>query len=283
MFNIIIFSKNRPAQLELLLRSMNIFYVGAFTNNVSVLYKIESSDTQQNIEITNGYDIVKGKYESVNFIEEDTFLKNFADYSNFKNQTIELINPGLPYTQFFVDDQVFIRPFSIECEQFALFNRFKPSMYSMSLRLGKNIDYCYSLNIKTRLPIFHASTTAYNWQNCFGDWGYPMSVDGNIFFTEDILTSIKAIDFYHPNSLEGGLFNNPFENKPLSICLPSSVVINVPANKVQSDYQNRSMNVNIREMNNLFLDGAIIDLNLIAGGEYNAPHVELEYKWVKND
>ena len=84
--NTLIFSKNRPAQLELCLRSHQKFW----DKPIKVIYKSTEACFDE------GYEKLKKMYPKVEFERE----------TDFKHQTIEALQA--PYSVFFCDDDVMI-------------------------------------------------------------------------------------------------------------------------------------------------------------------------------
>jgi hypothetical protein len=260
MINITIFSKNRSSQLDLFLRSIKQF---TDIKSANILYTVTSESFQK------GYDLLKNKYKNFNFILQS---------NNFKSDVLKLINPVLKYTTFFVDDNIFVSEFKLENE----LPKLTDNVATISPRIHKNLNYCYTANVKMITP--QIINNRYVWYKILnnGDYDYPMSLDGNIFLTSDILPLLERLNYRSPNTLEGNLSINPIK-KDYVICYDQPVLINVPANKVQVDNTNRNMNQSPEEMNSKFLRKYRIYLDDIVNQKDNfkSCHVELEYKWIK--
>ena len=265
MINIIIYSKNRACQLELLLRSFNHCFADFKSSNISVIYKY----TDDNYKL--GYDIVKNKY-NISFIQES---------NNIKSDTLKLILPANQYTMFLVDDIFFKDKFSLYDYEFMLFNN-NIDILSLSLRLHPNINFCYPTNKPTPQPTMIQNI--WNWKGSLGDFGYPMSLDGNIYRTPTIYNMIEKINFNSPNELEGVL-NNLQIDANLMMCYEISKLINNPCNIVQNVIPNRFNKTNCistEYFNLMFLDSYIIDLNPLLNIKTNSCHSELPYTFIKN-
>ena len=96
MINVVIFSKDRPAQLELLLRSMKRFFVEWNKVHTSILYRHTTEDYRV------GYEKTKRLHPEFNYVVELP--------GKFKEQTVSLVNPDNQATMFLVDDILFYRP-----------------------------------------------------------------------------------------------------------------------------------------------------------------------------
>lgn len=246
--NVIIFSKDRAAQLDLLLRSMPQW-------NNNILYTCSTD------EFAEGYDILETQYD--NF---------FIRQANFKDDLLRFIQPHERFTVFFTDDDVFINDMPANSPQmYEMMN--SSHVACLSLRLNPRMTYCYTLNRPMRHPHFHKYNT-WQWQRGDADFGYPMSLDGHIFPTCDILPLLQRLEYNNPNELEGRLATNP-SHRPKMVCFDKSVIVNNPINRVQNTVPNRHGDISAEWLNEQFLQGKRIKLEPFLGYEPNACHVEL--------
>jgi hypothetical protein len=258
--NIIIFSKDRACQLELLLRSMRRFY----RVPVSVLWT-ESS-----------HDYLRGYRRLMNYASP---LVSWHKEKDFKADLLRLVDPAVRLTMFLCDDDVFKEPFEYNGE---LGN---PDVLCLSLRLQPGLTHCYPQNCDNVIPEIAADGT-FRWgrrkwlwyRGIPGDYGYPMSLDGHVFRTADILPLLHRLDYTNPNTLELQLSLYPAWNRPLMACLPRSPVMNIPVNVVQSSWENRHGRISAAELNEKFLSGRIIDTKNIYGIQNMSCHQEVELK-----
>lgn len=261
--NIIIFSLNRPAQLELLIRSMK-FYFKEFSNfKIKILFKY----TEPNFE--KGYNKLFKLHPDENII--------WSKENNFKNDLISLIDKQEKYTVFFVDDIVFKEPFSIEDEKFKYFD-LHGDILCLSLRLHKKLTYCYPARVSMKSPDFNENNV-FLWNNQSGDYGYPMSLDGHIFRTKDIFFYLIMLNYDGPNPLEAQMSFKPLPY-PKMMCYDKSIILNNPLNKVQKWNNNVHGKVTAEEINKEFLEGKIIDLDTFKGYENISCHQEIPIKFI---
>lgn len=256
MINITIFSKDRACQLDLLLRSIKRF-TNLPKNKINIIY------TSSNDNFEQGY--IKLKKENTKFI----FHKELG---NFKHDVIEKIKIKNEYTMWLVDDDFFKETFNLN-DSLNILNNEK--VLCSSLRMHPGIRYCYTANIETPAPNI-SKNGLFGWEGLKGDWGYPMSVDGHIFRTKDILPLVKKINFSNPNTFEGNLAGTKI-NKPLMHCFNKSKILNNPANKVQNVNNNRHGNITAKELNKKYLDGYKISMNNLIGIETPSPHFEIPF------
>lgn len=262
MIDIIIFSKDRACQLDALLRSiLNNFLI---SNRIIVVY------TYSNNKFKKGYDfLISKKYLNqlkVTFIKEQNFMNDVLNCLNKINSKFII---------FMVDDNIIKQKF----DEIEIFNTLlqHQQILCCSLRLGKNINYCYALNMTTKIPI--DDNLIWNWKNQPGDWGYPMSLDGHIFRTSDFLPYIQKLYFTGPNYLEGMMALNPI-NKPYMTCFEISKIINIPANRVQNIVSNRNeSSISSNALNNLFLIKQQIKLQKIYSINNNSCHFPISFEF----
>lgn len=260
MINIIIFSKDRASQLDLLLRSIKTFFIGWDKYTFNILYKYSSEDYKK------GYDITKSIHKEFNFVLE----------SNFKKDLLKFISPVNAFTIFGVDDDVFKEEFSFNCVEVDMLK--EANVACISLTMHPKINYCYTENKPTPPPNF-ISTNPYTWEwrGLPGDIGYPMSIDFSIFRTIDIICRCHKLTYNNPNTLEGYLATVPIQ-KPLRVCFKKSKIFNIPVNKVQTVNGNRFGGISAEYLNTKFLEGYKIDLEPLKGFDNTAVHQEVELK-----
>ena len=267
MIQFIIFSKNRSCQLDFFLRSIKL-YAEWLLNKVVVLYKADNEFFQQ------GYEEIQYLHPSITMIKE----------SDFKNDLIEIIDPKIEYIMFGVDDDVFINEF--------IFNDFQwirqINSFTYSLRLNNRMDYCYTENrVYPNLPKFDKidDKIIWNWKEISGgDYGYPFSLDCNIYRFSDIEKYIRDLEYHSPNTLEGetAKYRDNFENRKM-VAFQENKIINLAINKVQSDNGNRCGVISAEYLNQMFLEGHRLSFDSLIGIPDNSPHIDyIKMKWSKD-
>jgi hypothetical protein len=217
---ILIFSKNRACQLELLLRSLS--------QPASVLYTYDP-------EYKLGYRKLIRLYPKVNFIKQKDFKKDLLQI--LKRTDLIL---------FLTDDDIMISSFKWNCSEVQEFKN-NPNMASLSLALSAKVaGKCwewklYRSNYRLRM------------------WGYPMSIDSCIFRTKDILQIIAGSIIPNPNQLETQL-NLNIPNRPLMMCFDKPKIINNSVNQVQSDFPAHTYGITTHELEKKFLAGEKLSL-----------------------
>lgn len=269
----IIFSKDRPCQLQALLESLFENINGL---DITVIYK--ASDEYFAAAYTKLYsgfnfNVLKHK---IKFYKED----------NFQDQVMGLLRDTADsYVMFLVDDIIFKNKIDLK----EAVKEMKSSDICYSLRLYQGIDYCYPTSQNIKSPSFietaNPEILRWNWKGAEGDWGYPLSVDGHIFKTDFIRKLAGMIKFNNPNTFEAGLAAIADRFSPLLPTMAcskfNSALVNIPVNRVQNQFQNRFwQGVSAKELNQQYLEGKKINWQKIQGVLNKAPHEEIELELV---
>ena len=196
----------------------------------------------------------------------------------FKSTVVDLMKNDIPYNVQFVDDIVFINPFTLLCPEFEAFKT-DPETTCLSLRMHPGISYCYMLDQQTPPPE-NISSGKWAWTGLQGDWKYPYSTDGHIFRNEDILPCILNENYQHPNGLEDKM-TGAVVQRPYVRCFPKAKLINIPSNRVGQNVSNRHGDISAELLNSNYLKGMKIDIRPFFGVDKNAVHCEMEYTWIQ--
>lgn len=256
--NIIVFSKDRAAQLDLFLRSFMRFFARADEVDVRLLYTWSTEDFRRGYEKL----FAGGLPPNIRPVPE----------KSFKADLLSNLDTARPYTVFFVDDDVFLRSFDLACPAMGIFRR-DEEILCCSLRLHPRLIFNYPQQLSMKPPEF-TDDLVFQWAGAEGDYGYPMSVDGHVFRTADILPLLAGLDYRNPNTLEAALARAPLA-RPKMICGKESVLLNVPANRVQMEFANIHAGIGVEGLNRQFLAGQMIDLEPFAGYAPWACHEEV--------
>ncbi len=256
----IIFSMDRPMQLYSLLESFYCYCENPPKLNLLIKYtKTEFQDEYKNIEI-----IFKNK--NIDFFYE----------TDFKENLITIIAKISKSNIFFlVDDIIFKDKFNFNHYfQIKNFNN-----YIFSLRLGKNLNYCYPRSISQFLPKFTSVNNLNSWKWFSylnnGDWGYIFSVDGNVYSKRQVEIMTKIINFKAPNSFESNMniFRYIFLNKK-GLCYNQSILVNVSLGRVNQEIENISGNISVIKLLEQWKLGYKIDINIFHKIDNKSAHIE---------
>jgi len=199
--------------------------------------------------------------------------------SCFKSMVVSCVSKIDTDMMFFlVDDNIFINDVD-------LYNiKFDCDKYIFSLRLGKSLSACYTMNCKQELPSFvlHNDWLQWEWKLGKCDWGYPLSVDGHIFSTKEILSLISNINFTAPNQLESEMQRclKDFINRK-GLCFEYPKLLNLPINKVQTVNNNYHGEIHQDYLLEMWQKGYKIDNQKIYGIKPISAHQEIELFFIK--
>lgn len=237
----LVFSKNRPYQLDAFIRTANE-NGGIDPQDITILHKYD-------LEYAEDLKTVMIEHPACEFLQEH----------DFRSQTIEWCKSVNGLLSFATDDAVFTR--KIDENKIKNVLAANPGITSFSLRMGLHLDYCYPLSSSQRVPDGQIFDGVFVWDftKAEHDWGYPLSVDGHVFRSNDALQMLHAIPFKSPNTLEANLQVLKGQILPVMCCFLKSCYMNVPINVVQGEYQNRCGTVSAEEMHKKYETGHRFD------------------------
>jgi glycosyltransferase involved in cell wall biosynthesis len=261
----IVFSKDRPLQLDAALASMAARWRDPEIGQVAVLY---AASTQQ---FESLYAEVAASHPAVHLRRE----------RSFKRDLLDLVSPTR-YVGFVVDDTVFVRDFSLatvlselDVDGLAL---------GFSLRLGRNTTYCYPLDAPQLVPAFaqrRGGVLAYEWPDASYDFGYPLELSSSVYRTADLQAMLRSLLYSNPNTLEAQLAARATtysQFRPRLLCFERSVAFSIPANIVQSVAPNRAStraSQSATDLAALFESGSRIDVRRYLDFSNNGCHQDL--------
>jgi len=252
----IIFSKDRPMQLDACLRSIGRH--APYRGTVTVIYETTSDRYRR------GYAEL-AEYPGLRLQHQGT---------DFRGAVMDVLRDTSPLVVFHTDDDIFFRApprapmLPEDCAAF-------------SLRLGENTTYSYPYRKAQQLPQRHevGDLMVWNWANATLDFAYPMSLDGHLFSTDRIVTLICKAGFNDPNELERELHFSRYRVPRFMASFRQSSVVAVPVNVVTSSIVNRSggdPSLAPDALNDRFLRGARIDLERLDFRNVRGAHQEIE-------
>ncbi len=255
--DVVIFSKDRAMQLDALLRSIRAFM--PLPHRMHVVYNASNDHYEE------GYNLLRRWHPRINWVcDKDLFQSCVHVLLHQIRQ-----GPG-KYLMFLVDDMLFTRPFTAA----ALMTNLESDedILAVSLRMSEDIRYCYTRNIDTTPPDF-SNGYRWTWKGASpGYWNYPMSLDGNIYRTRDIVRLIRELQFQSPNTLEAAMAGRALK-RPDMLCEQRASVINVADNRVQEQFKNRSGDGDPAALNAALLAGQAIDVEHFAKRSFNSCHI----------
>jgi len=226
----IIFSKDRAAQLHALISS----YYDNVSSSVPVHVLYQSSTPSHQKAYEDVAAIFSGR--------EIAFIKQQGARSFKKDLLQILLTSSADAVFFLVDDLLFTEP--VDLDDLLAFDT---DLFVPSLRMGKNLTYCYMQQSSQPLPPFlnevvnDQEKIVWQWDQGLYDWTYPLSVDGHLFARREIAAMAALISFNAPNSFEDQLqkFKSLFRGR-YGVAYSKSKIVNIPCNRVQSEIDNIS-------------------------------------------
>lgn len=244
MINILIWSKDRAAQLDILLRSW--YEKLSIPAYLTVIYKAS------NQEYEVGYNLLKQSYKQVVFVNQN-------DHS-LTSLTLDFLRDNKEkYVGFSTDDMFIYRPFNLSGE--TLDEVFKISDV-FSLRLGFNtlMQDCHrkiyqpALN---NLVYNNGEIIGWRWTDYqpLHNYGYPGALDLHIFPSQ-LMRLMANNDFTTTNELETSLFQQRYAFRPFLFSPKNSVAVNVPINNISNvTISGQIFSYSLEELNTKFIAG----------------------------
>ena len=267
---IVVFSKDRPVQIEALLRSALKFFKGNCSWHI--LWQASNSQISQT-------------YSSVfsSFSNQSNFkLKREV---NFKSDLVDiLVNSKHRGVIFMVDDLLFIDYFDA-----SNLIGLDPLFEIASLRLWPGNSYCQPRNCSFPPPPFESSSDRpwlkFSWTESRGDWSMPISLDGHLFSRSEILRLIKHVQYKAPNSLETSLGDFSFLfKKRKGLCRPLPVIRNFAFNRVQLENEDFPCGSwNPERMLEKWHDGWQLNIESLAALDAISCHVDVDPEFELRD
>lgn len=264
---VLVFSKDRAMQLDLLLRSWA--ENGLNAPRLTILWKASTDEHAES-------------YKEV-FARNAAVIGEVRGEADFKQDVIDILRQSVAARVFFlVDDLVLVGKFD-----FSLIENGNPYHEVISLRLGRHITYCQTHALATLPPVLtpfrRSPWLSFSWNESRGDWAMPLSVDGNIFSRKEMLKILQAVSFRAPNSMEAALgpFRIVFRIRR-GLCLPRAVLCNFALNRVQAeDYHFPHGDISAASLLAAWRDGWAFDLNSVTGTVYDGCHVTIAPKLLR--
>ena len=270
----IIFSKDRPAQLDLCLNSI----------------KKNFPDSKHNIVIYNNSQDFADSYRTVQKEHSDVLFWPQGP-SLFKDTYAAIASAKYDHVCFFTDDDIcFAEVPSIPYE--AIFT--ESYVTCVSLRLGLNIcPRSHEGDVSSdKVGEHYINGDIISWPRTsylYGSyWSYSLSVDGHIFRKEDMTNMIDELCYlesrykwgHTPNVLESELQRFWTTSPNFMIAPKSSVVVNSPNNRVQESHpENRAGDSHAADSYFLlgkYLSGQRIKLEYLNFDNIKCPHTEID-------
>lgn len=276
MITSIIFSKDRPLQLDLCLKSIQKNFT--VSSNTVVLHNYSP-------EYKEVFSTLVNEHPNVKFFQQtESIYQDILDIANSSDNA---------HVCMLTDDNIVYRPVNIPPEVYP--NIFSaPQVACISLRLGYNINTRYhhgrrsddicekSKEINGYLFI---PRTAYLYGSY---WSYSHSVDGHVFRKKDIQRMFEEIEYLNkafnykqtPNEVESQMQKFWTQFGEFMVCLPHSSVVNSPNNRVSDthteNFSGENFNYDPEFLLGKYLSGKRVDLDILDFPDIICPHQEID-------
>jgi GR25 family glycosyltransferase involved in LPS biosynthesis/glycosyltransferase involved in cell wall biosynthesis len=232
----IVFSRDRAMQLDATLRSFHLYCQDADAITLYVIYKTTNKcHAQQYAQLKREY----AAYGYIHFIEETDFRENVV-----RLLVSQGTNDQAGYILFLVDDNIFVRDFSLSEIRATLADH--PEAAGFSLRLGANTTWQYPFNraqVAPTLKPVRENIRLFDWTTAQGDFNYPLEISSSVFRSGEMTRLLDQLSFTNPNTLESFMQECDSmlrANHPYLLCYEQSVTFCNPVNKVQTEVANRA-------------------------------------------
>lgn len=251
----LVFSKDRPLQLDAMLRSFRNMCEDSEHSLVSVLFHASDSRTRAL------YRRLQKEHPDVSLFEQ----------TDFRADTLAILRLGT-HVLFVVDDCIFTRSFRLREAVDALAT--SSEAIGVSLRLGRNVTYCYMSDQPQSVPPLTDAGfgfVSFQWTEAEHDFGYPLELSSSVYRVADLLPTLETLPFKNPNTLEAGLASvarSQFGQKDRLLCLEESVAFCNPLNLVQDVCENRSgrdESYSPKALLDAYAEGRRVDVARLAG------------------
>ncbi|MBY0468315.1 MAG: hypothetical protein K2Q07_05000 [Burkholderiaceae bacterium] len=222
--NVIVFSKDRAPQLDLLLRTY-ARHAQPRPAPLSIQYSASSP-------------LHERAYQQV-LAHHQALIAHAVQEAGFKPTLLTLLKASnARNVMFLVDDIVFIDDFDVD-----MLRRWDTGRSIFSLRLGANIVRSFNSRVEAQaqpawrsVRVQDQPLLSWSWRQGELDWNLPVSLDGNVLPAAEILPIIERLPIKGPNSLEQALGTYRFLFKyRRGSCYPTSRLVNLPMNTVKAE------------------------------------------------
>jgi hypothetical protein len=271
--DMIVFSKDRPLQLQAFLESVDYYVVGF--QDIAVLCHA------RNDKFMAAYKKLEQQFPRVHFV----YQSQHDPRSDFWLLVRKIFaNMSAPYTTFGVDDTIVTDNIDLSlCIEMMK----KWNAYAFYPYMGTDITHCYMTNTQILPPhLENVDNGFYRWNLLAGrgPWGYIHSVYMAIYPRSHIENIMSAMTAQSPNQFEGTWGGTAKLVPPaFGLCYEKARIMNIPVNLVQQDCpQNAcSRRYTVEHLLDLFEHGWRIDYKKLHQYLHNAPHTDIDLPFIK--
>lgn len=270
--DLIIFTKDRPLQLQAYLESLEHYVTGL--QDVVILCHTRDK------RFADAYQKLEYQFPTVRFVYQDQRNPR-GDFWRLVHKIFSQLSA--PFCMFGVDDIIVIDYINVEACT-ALMQQ--TCAYGCYLLMGQDITHCYMTNTRKLPPALRTlpgNFCSWSLRAGIGPWGYAHSLNMTIYTRAQVSEILHAINVPSPNRFEEEWAGRGVPHDALGLCYATSVIINIPLNLVQHDCPgNRHSHLyGVEQLLELFEHGQRIDFQKLYKFPHNAPHVDVNIPFVK--
>lgn len=187
----VIFTRERAAQLDLLLRSIDRQRLPYARLHVIAWDGADDDESYRLLRALHpGLELLTDRY----YCSQAGLVCLLEDVAERGNHVV-----------FHTDDDVFLRRPS---DRLLASVELPVANVTPTLRLGMNTIRCHPLQCEQRLPSFHRGVRPplyWRWREAELDFGYPLSLNATIYEPEQLLPLLEEFEFENPTQLEAQL------------------------------------------------------------------------------
>lgn len=262
--DMVIFSYDRPMQLYACLESVERYFTGI--NKIHIIYRTSTD------EYLKAYKELCHRFSYAQFHKQS----DLRAYDEFKEMVLTSVykkKSPCRYVIFGVDD--------IIVKDFVDFNVCVKAMeetgaWGFFLRLGKNIDYTYTMKLVSPAPRgrnLDSHIFLWRFADGMGDWAYPNCLDMTVYRKSDIEYFLTNGQYVHPNYLEGR-WSEVANLEQDGLCFQESKIVNLPMNLVTTFQSVFANGFSAKELLQKYKQGYKIDIGQFYRIKNHSPHEE---------
>ena len=267
--DIVVFSYDRPMQLDALLRGVKNHVTG--TNKISVIYRASGD------EFSSAYSEIRKEFSTVQFLHQ----KEVKDFKPLLMSAIK--NTTARYMTFVADDIVIKDDISlVDCAYWIE----RTGAHGYYLRLGNHLTACYPHDCSQEVPEHtQVSGDVHRWNFADGkyDWNCPNNIDMTLYPTSYIVPLFESLSFDNPNELEA-VWAAKKPQKTFGLFFEDSKIVNIPLNLVNDSQENRNMNAfSKKELLEKYNKGERIDIVKFNNIKNNGAHTPYQPTFISSE
>ena len=264
----IIFSYNRPLQLDGLLQSL----VNKLDSNIKLYVLYKANKSRMDLSYKKLINSFRDRNQIIFIKEEKSFKYSINKLLNTIDTKAKVNNQIL----FFVDDQLVYKPINL-----GKINKLLKNSFLTTFRFGSNTKYSFNLNKKQNIKNYNYKfeNNIFQWSPTFkrDDLSYLFSFDASTIPYDLFKLFAKKLIYKGPNSLESAMNYNNYLYKLLNLkisSLESQSAVNLVISIAQKETINRGNFKDLDYLLNIYENDWRLKLDANIISRINGPHID---------